>query len=142
MKKLRVSIVSKALFHLEISPGEELTVTLGCEIGMPKEYGERYVAVRGSRLDGRVGYHLEWETSALSDDSWLTVESFESANAGLLPPHIAASEFTPIPAPITCSFCDRDIGQVRHLIQGGLYAFICDACIEECAKVLREKEAP
>ena len=133
--------MSKALFLLEIAPGRELTVTLGREIGMPKEYGERYVAVRGSRLEeGRVGYYLEWETSALSDDAWLTLESFESNHAGLLPPHIAASEFTPAPEPKSCSFCCRDIDQVRHLIQGGLYAYIRDACVGECATVLREKE--
>ncbi len=42
---------------------------------------------------------------------------------------------------LRCSFCGKPEDQVRRMVAGpGVY--ICDACVQLCAKVIEESDAP
>ena len=39
---------------------------------------------------------------------------------------------------LTCSFCGRDEHSVANLV-GGRRVFICDACVDLCAEIVRKE---
>jgi hypothetical protein len=42
---------------------------------------------------------------------------------------------------LRCSFCGRDAGDVQRLVAGAS-AHICDACINQCVRVLEQHPLP
>jgi len=48
--------------------------------------------------------------------------------------------FGRLPKPLSCSFCGMSERETRQLIAGPR-VFICDACVEGCAEILRGERA-
>jgi ATP-dependent protease Clp ATPase subunit len=44
------------------------------------------------------------------------------------------------PKPLSCSFCGKSERETRQLIAGPR-VFICDACVDACAEILRGERA-
>ncbi|MFZ3320744.1 MAG: ClpX C4-type zinc finger protein [Usitatibacter sp.] len=93
--------------------------------------------VEGNRWDGDDYYTLDWGQRTLSLNDNVTIQIVGSADAPTSPER----EEKYVAPEKDCSFCQKKASEVQFLIDGGIFARICDECVEVCRGVIEAKRA-
>ena len=80
-------------------------------------------------------YHLGWEQFEVGESSKITIECGKSN----FPVTCLEKEEMYIQPEEECSFCFRKKSEVKHLIKGGFFSYICDTCIDLCSNLVERE---
>jgi hypothetical protein len=138
-KQFRVTIDGGDPSIIDIKDNEAIDIHVESSASKFFEAAESTLRVRitGMRWADDDYFTFEWNRSELGLNSDVRIQIVEG-NAEATPVLAEEKYVEPEKA---CSFCERPASQVQHLIDGGLFAKICDACVAECQRLIDEKRA-
>jgi len=108
-----------------------------------EEVRKPYIQVDGLRWRNDDHFHLGWFESELNIDDKITIQILESNED--------ASQLTKeekyFPPEKECSFCDKKSSEVKYLIEGNCYNYICEECVDKAQEIINDmgikvKEGP
>ena len=91
-----------------------------------------FYKIDGLRWRNDEYFHLEWEHREFKINDAIKIEFIESdLNASKL-----SKEELFIQPEEECSFCSKKLSEVEVLVEGSVYTFICNECINCCQELL------
>lgn len=134
-----VEMTGRAPLSIELNDNESVTIYV--ESPPSKFYegeapGPSY-RVEGLRWTDTEHFHFGWGSQPLKLNDKISVQLVESRGAASPP----VSEEKYVEPEKECSFCGKKSSEVKHLVDGGLLARICDECVRVCQKTIDEHNA-
>ena len=98
-----------------------------------KEFNDKmYYKIDGLRWRNDEHFHLEWEHKEFKINDTIKIELKES---DLNRSKLSKEELYIRPEEM-CSFCSKKLSEVEVLVEGSVYTFICNECINCCQEIL------
>ncbi len=140
-KQLHVQVNNEKVTVIDITDDESYDFLL--DIPVSQAYGHKknealpFYQIEGLRWRAGEHFHLGWEKATLDINDVITLRYVVSDEE----PTALQKEEKYIAPEITCSFCDEPKSKVKHLVDGGIFAKICDECVKACQQAIDEKES-
>ena len=140
-KQFQVSVNAGKAIVIDIHDDESISMSVHYPPTKFSEGGKDlykpHYKIDGLRWRDGEHYHLGWLEDELKIGDSITItlkESDEEATPLNKEEKYVAPE-------MKCSFCDRPANKVKHLVDAGLMARICDECVKLCQEAIDEREA-
>lgn len=91
-----------------------------------------FYKIDGSRWNNDDYFNLEWEHKEFKINDTIKIEL---KNGDLNTSELSKEELYIQPEE-TCSFCCKKLSEVEVLVEGSVYTFICNECINCCQEIL------
>jgi ClpX C4-type zinc finger protein len=138
-KQFRVEVDGRDPVVIDINDNEAIDIHVDSQASKYFESHESTLGLRitGMRWSDDGFFNFNWGRVALGLDSAVRIAIVEGEDQ-ITPVH---EEERFVEPEKECSFCERPASQVKHLVDGGMFARICDECIVECQQLINDKSA-
>lgn len=134
MKQLRITITGRENLVINLNENELINVIFQNNATLFLKHGEPQatIAISGNRWQEDDFFSFDWGQYELALGDKILLQIIKDSEI----PSPVRKEEKYVEPEKTCTFCDRPASQVKHLIEGNIFACICDDCIEECQRLL------
>jgi hypothetical protein len=138
-KQIKVTINNKKPTVIDVVADESISVIFDnppTMVWKGKKLNKRpRLKVNGLRWRDGSHFQMEWLNQALKLNDKITIEITKTSKSATVP----KSDKQYIAPERTCSFCHKKESEVGYLVDGGIMARICDACVKLCQKAIDER---
>lgn len=133
MKQLHVTIDGKKGLVINLDESDVIHIHYQGNAARFLKQGdpETNIAFSGMRWEGNDIFHFDWGGLELQLNDVLTLRIVEGSD---IPTPRQEKKY--VEPEKTCSFCQRPASQLKRLIQGNMFASICDECVDECQQLI------
>jgi hypothetical protein len=135
-RKLLVEVPGRAPISIEIHDNESISIHIDSP---PTKFYEGeapgpHYRIEGLRWTDSEHFHLGWGGGPLNLSDKISVQLLESQGT-TTPPEKEEKYIEPEKE---CLFCGKKSSEVKHLVNGGPLARICDECVRLCQKAIEQ----
>jgi hypothetical protein len=95
------------------------------------------IFARGMRWKDEEFFNFDWGSTEIALNDKISIQIVE----GEIPQTPVRAEEKYVEPEKECTFCGRKASEVKHLVEGSIFARICDACVTQCQALMRTPHA-